>query len=141
MSSNGLSGKVRVENFPSRVEFFMLLDQYIEDNGLIKDYKSDNKDKLIILYFKNVVLMISNLQDVAFDFAKYLNLLKSHNRLYSNIKFNILVDSEQTIPRYLIENTQKLKKKKRKLDKSINSSKSIEVGNSVLIKKPVRKLK
>ncbi len=47
--------KVSVENFPSRVELFSFLDNYLVKNEYKKDYTSDNKDNKVIFSFKNPV--------------------------------------------------------------------------------------
>lgn len=47
--------KASVEFFPSRVELYSFLDNFIEKNGLKKDYTSDNKDSMIVFSFKNPV--------------------------------------------------------------------------------------
>jgi hypothetical protein len=50
-----LTAKVYVESFPSRVELFYLLDNFLEQKGIAKDYMSDNKDNMIIFKFNNPV--------------------------------------------------------------------------------------
>lgn len=60
VKSNELITKVFVENFPSRIEIFTLLDNYLQKNGYKKDYTSDNKDNKIIFIFKNPVFISYN---------------------------------------------------------------------------------
>lgn len=47
--------RVEVENFPSRVELFQMLDTFIAENKYIKDYTSDNKDGMVQFIFRNPV--------------------------------------------------------------------------------------
>jgi hypothetical protein len=53
--SNNITSIVKIENFPSRIEIFDLLDKYFYQNNMIKDYKTTNKDNTISLIFKNSV--------------------------------------------------------------------------------------
>ncbi len=57
-TKNEMITKVFVENFPSRIEIFTLLDNYLQKNGYKKDYTSDNKDNKIIFAFKNPVIYL-----------------------------------------------------------------------------------
>jgi hypothetical protein len=47
--------RVVVENFPSRVELYDMLDEFLQKNGYVKDYTSDNKDKIVFFFFKRSV--------------------------------------------------------------------------------------
>jgi len=51
---------VKIENFPSRIEIFDLLDKYLSQNNLSKEYTSDNKDNTISFQFKNSVKFNKN---------------------------------------------------------------------------------
>lgn len=53
--NKNLISKVIVENFPSRVELYEILDRFLLSNNYSKDYHSDNKDSSIHFSFKNPV--------------------------------------------------------------------------------------
>jgi hypothetical protein len=55
---NNLRSVIRIENFPSRIELFELLDKYLSQNNIVKDYTTDNKDNIISFQFKNSVKFI-----------------------------------------------------------------------------------
>ncbi len=78
-----------VENFPSRVELFQKLDNFLSENKYPKDYKSNNKDNAIYFVFKN--------PDVCFNFVKMINIEKVRNPIYSKIKTNVVVDVKKEI--------------------------------------------
>lgn len=44
-----------IENFPSRVELFALLNNFLEKSDFPKDYTNDNKDSSITFSFLNTV--------------------------------------------------------------------------------------
>ncbi len=52
---NNLRSVIKIENFPSRIEIFEILDKYLSQNKIIKDYTTDNKDNTISFEFKNSV--------------------------------------------------------------------------------------
>mgnify|MGYP000997776219 CR=1 FL=1 len=58
--SNNMKSIVKIENFPSRIEIFDLLDKYLSQNNLSKEYTSDNKDNTISFQFKNSVKFNKN---------------------------------------------------------------------------------
>ncbi len=47
--------KVIIENFPSRVELYQILDSFLQDRKQTKDYTSDDRDNMVFLTFKNSV--------------------------------------------------------------------------------------
>jgi restriction endonuclease S subunit len=51
--------KVIVENFPSRVELYSLLDNFISENNYVKDYTTDNKDNMVTFIIKNLVCIVT----------------------------------------------------------------------------------
>jgi hypothetical protein len=52
--------KVTVENFPSRMELYNLLDVFLEKNNIKKDYTSEDKDNKIVFLFKSPVKLFFN---------------------------------------------------------------------------------
>ena len=56
---NNMKSIVKIENFPSRVEKFDLLDKYLSDKNMIKDYNSIKKR--MIVYFKNNFFTINKI--------------------------------------------------------------------------------
>lgn len=79
-----LISKVSITNFPSRTEVFMLVDKYLEANGLSKQYFSENRENEIIIKFGNT--------NVAFDFIKHINNIKSKSNLYQKMKTSLYMD-------------------------------------------------
>ena len=79
--------RVVVENFPSRVELFQKLDNFVKENKLPRDFSTDNKDSIVYFIFKN--------PDTAFEFVKFLNMEKLTNPLYAKLKTNIVVDAKK----------------------------------------------
>ena len=59
--NQNLITKVSIEHFPSRAELYSLLDIFLAKHNLSKDYTAENKDNLIIFYFKNPVKILDNL--------------------------------------------------------------------------------
>jgi hypothetical protein len=118
--------RVIVENFPSRVELYQILDKFISDNKYAKDYTADNKDNIVQFIFKN--------PDHAFEFVKHLNMEKMKNPIYSKLKTNILVDTKKdSKPKKLTIPPPKknLKLKDQSVDKevlntSLNRSKEVK---------------
>jgi hypothetical protein len=53
--SNIMKSIVKIENFPSRIEIFDLLNNYLSQNNLTNDYITNNKDNVISFIFKNSV--------------------------------------------------------------------------------------
>jgi hypothetical protein len=53
--SKELFTKVTIENFPSRPEILDLLDKFIIQNNLSKDYKINNRDLAMDIIFKDSV--------------------------------------------------------------------------------------
>ena len=47
---------VKIENFPSRIEIFDMLDKFLLEQNIEKNYTSDNKDNTISFTFKNSVI-------------------------------------------------------------------------------------
>lgn len=47
--------KIKIEHFPSRNELLFLINNFLEESRLLKDYKSINQDNQILLIFKNSV--------------------------------------------------------------------------------------
>jgi hypothetical protein len=56
---NNMKSIVKIENFPSRIEVFDLLDKFLFEKNADKDYLSDNKDNTISFTFKNSVKFIT----------------------------------------------------------------------------------
>ena len=81
--------RVIVENFPSRVELYQKLDNFISENNYPRDFTTDNKDNIVHFIFKN--------PDTAFEFVKYLNMEKMRNPLYAKLKTNIAVDAKKDL--------------------------------------------
>lgn len=81
--------RVVVENFPSRVELFQKLDNFVKENKLPRDFSTDNKDSIVYFIFKN--------PDTAFEFVKFLNMEKLTNPLYAKLKTNIVVDAKKDL--------------------------------------------
>lgn len=113
--------KVIIENFPSRVELYGLLDKYITDNKFVKDYTSDNLDNKVVFVFKNSVFNFLNLKDLAFGFVKYINLEKLRNSLYIKVRTNISVDTRKDISKKMF-NDGKAKNKEKSIDNLPNKN-------------------
>jgi len=47
--------KLVVKNFPSRIELYQMLDNFITKNKFTKDYKADNNDTSVQFRFNNPV--------------------------------------------------------------------------------------
>jgi hypothetical protein len=47
--------KLVVKNFPSRIELYQMLDNFISKNKFTKDYKADNNDTSVQFRFNNPV--------------------------------------------------------------------------------------
>ena len=58
MENNNMKSIVKIESFPSRIEIFDLLDKFLTEKNMPKDYTSDNKDNTISFQFKNSVIYI-----------------------------------------------------------------------------------
>jgi hypothetical protein len=54
--NNNMKSIVKIENFPSRIEIFDMLDKFLSEKNMGKDYTSDNKDNTISFTFKNSVI-------------------------------------------------------------------------------------
>jgi hypothetical protein len=124
--------RVIVENFPSRVELYQMLDKFISDNKYGKDYTADNKDNIVQFIFKN--------PDHAFEFVKHLNMEKMKNPIYAKLKTNILVDTKKdSKPKKLIiaSSNKKLKLKEVSIEKEVlntSMNRSIEVKKKTIEK-------
>jgi hypothetical protein len=47
--------KLIVKNFPSRIELYQMLDNFITKHNYVKDYKADNNDTSVQFRFNNPV--------------------------------------------------------------------------------------
>ena len=50
--------KLTIDNFPSRLELYSLLNNFLTDNKIERDYKANNKEKGVEFIFDNKVLYI-----------------------------------------------------------------------------------
>jgi hypothetical protein len=114
---NELITKLSIEGFPSRTELYSILDNFLEEKGYDhpqREYSSDNKDLLITFSFQN--------PDLAFDFAKYLNIEKIKNNLYHKIKTKVTVDVKKPVKPLKILNLNVKSVKKNYLNASMDVS-------------------
>lgn len=68
---------VTVENFPSRVELFKLIDSFLREEGLPLSYKVFNKDNALKFYFPS--------PETALETVKRLSIEKVSNEYYSGM--------------------------------------------------------
>ena len=64
MENNLMKSIVKIENFPSRIEIFDMLDKFLLEQNIEKNYTSDNKDNTISFQFKNSVIFNKIKKDI-----------------------------------------------------------------------------
>ena len=142
--------KLKIENFPSRVELLTLIDNYLSSNGLPSNYKAINQDNQILLMLHN--------PDIAYSIIRKLKIEQTKNNLYSKVKTSLTLtpliqskdikNSNSTTNLKTSNSTTTTKKKKNlsqstrklhtdsnvvkyKINKNNNNSKSKKVFDSV----------
>lgn len=78
-----------IENFPSRSELLLLLDNFLKKIRYADDYVTENKDKKINILFKT--------KDIAHEFMQSLIFEQSKNTLYNQTTF--VLSLLNTIPK------------------------------------------
>ena len=78
MTAPQFLAKLKIENFPSRVELLTLIDNYLSSNGLPSNYKAINQDNQILLMLHN--------PDIAYSIIRKLKIEQTKNNLYLKIK-------------------------------------------------------
>lgn len=81
MTAPQFLAKLKIENFPSRVELLTLIDNYLSSNGLPSNYKAINQDNQILLMLHNL--------DIAYSIIRKLKIEQTKNNLYSKIKTSL----------------------------------------------------
>lgn len=150
MTSPQFLAKLKIENFPSRVELLTLIDNYLSSNGLPSNYKAINQDNQILLMLHN--------PDIAYSIIRKLKIEQTKNNLYLKIKTSLTLtpliqskdikNSNSTTNLKTSNSTTTTKKKKNlsqstrklhtdsnvvkyKINKNNNNSKSKKVFDSV----------
>lgn len=120
MTSPQFLAKLKIENFPSRVELLTLIDNYLSSNGLPCNYKAINQDNQILLMLHN--------PDIAYSIIRKLKIEQTKNNLYSKIKTSLILtpliqskdinNSNSTTNLKTSSSSQTTTKKKKNLSKS-----------------------
>jgi len=85
--SNSFKCKLVIENFPSRIEFHSLFENFIRDTKANVSEKEINRE-----HKQNHIEAQFNTESVALEFLKYINMQRVSNQLYSKIKANLCFD-------------------------------------------------
>lgn len=90
--------KLKIENFPSRVELLNLIDSFLSSSEYPTTYRAINQDNLIILMLHN--------PDVAYAIIKRLKTEQIKNSLYSKIKTSLVLTPLNQNPSKSFEKTK-----------------------------------
>ncbi len=88
-NSGKLKNTIIVENFPSSVELYNLLNTFLDKKGYSSNYEAELRgSKLIQFSFGD--------SDIAYEFMKQLNYEKMTSPLYSKVKTTLLLDTNNS---------------------------------------------
>jgi len=104
-----LKCKVIVDNFPSRPEFYSILEKFVDSKHAQGDCSQKTTATGVEISFKN--------PDLAYDFLKHINLEKVKNPLYSKIRTNLVLDVKK-VSKVSPKKTHKLQTTENSLDVS-----------------------
>ena len=102
--------KLKIENFPSRVELLNLIDSFLSSSEYPTNYRAINQDN-------HIILMIHN-PDVAYAIIKRLKTEQMKNSLYSKIKTSLALTPLNQNPNKSFEKTKSVSKSTAALDTS-----------------------
>lgn len=56
-----LRGQIVIENFPSRMEMYQILNEFLRKNQMTKEYSVEDKENSLVFVFKYPVTIFSEL--------------------------------------------------------------------------------